>query len=172
MGAYQTIISHAHLKVRDLDRAIAFYTRFFHLALVERVGDHYAFLTGSGVHHELALQQVGQDAPRPEGASVGLYHIAFEVPDGRAFALAYQGLRAAEVEVATVDHRISWAMYFDDPDGNGLEIFWDTRSEPGGAQLWHGMNVPLPEATVLAMLGEAAGPASAATASQEPGPAK
>src|SRR5690242_142964 len=106
MTGYQTVISHAHIKVRDLDRSIAFYTRFFRLHLVERVGDQYAFLTGSGVHHELALQRVGPDAPQPEAASVGLYHIAFEVPDARSFALAYHDLRAAEVPVATVDHRI------------------------------------------------------------------
>jgi len=41
-----------------------------------------------------------------------------------------------------VDHLISWAMYFDDPDGNGLEIYWDTREEPGGQKLWRGHNVP------------------------------
>jgi catechol 2,3-dioxygenase len=172
MAAYETIISHAHIKVRDLDRSIAFYTRFFQLHLVERVEDLYAFLTGSHVHHELALQQVGPDAPQASAASVGLYHIAFEVPDSRTFALAYHDLRAAGVEVATVDHLISWAMYFDDPDGNGLEIFWDTRDQPGGAQLWHGINVPLPEAKIMAALDAAPGLDSGGAGTDAPNTAK
>ena len=58
----------------------------------------------------------------------------------------------AGVAVAAVNHFISWAIYFDDPDGNGLEIYWDTRHEPGGAALWHGANAPLSAATILATL--------------------
>jgi catechol 2,3-dioxygenase len=152
---YQTKIGHAHLKVRDLDRAVAFYTRFFNLKLVERVGDHYAFLSGGDFHHEIALQNVGQNAPEPNPYGVGLYHVAFEVSDRRSMALAYQALTEAGVHVALVDHRISWAMYFDDPDGNGLEIYWNTRNEPGGQQLWRGHNVPLPAEKLLAALQEA-----------------
>lgn len=53
-----------------------------------------------------------------------------------------------------MDHLISWAIYFDDPDGNGLEIYWDTRNEPGGEKLWHGVNVPLPAEKLLAVLDE------------------
>ena len=151
-----TKIGHAHLKVRDLDRAIAFYTRFFDLKLVERVDDHYAFLTGGSFHHEIALQNVGPHAPPPPSHGTGLYHVAFEVPDRRSFALAYRALVEAGVPVATVDHLISWAMYFDDPDGNGLEIYWDTRTEPGGQKLWRGRNVPLPEEKILAALKEPA----------------
>ncbi|HEX9370476.1 MAG TPA: VOC family protein [Roseiflexaceae bacterium] len=151
---YQTKIGHAHLKVRDLDRSIAFYTQFFSLRLVERVGDHYAFLSGGGFHHEIALQNAGPQAPQPDPRGVGLYHVAFEVPDQQALALAYRALVEAGVRVAPVDHLISWAIYFDDPDGNGLEIYWDTRGEPGGAQLWHGRNVPLPEQKLLAALRE------------------
>jgi len=152
MNSYATQIGHAHLKVRDLDRAIAFYTRFFSLALVERVGEQYAFLSGGGFHHEIALQNVGSGAPQPPKHGVGLYHVAFEVPDAKSFAQAYQTLAGAQVDVATVDHLISWAMYFDDPDGNGLEIYWDTRLEPGGKKLWEGINVPLPPEKILAHL--------------------
>jgi catechol 2,3-dioxygenase len=151
---YQTIVSHVHLKVSDLDRAIAFYTRFFHLTVVERVGEDYAFLTGSAVHHEIALQNVGPNAPSPHPSGIGLYHVAFEVPDRQSLALAYQTLQEAGVSVALVDHLISWAMYFNDPDGNGLELFWDTRQEPGGKALWHGENISLPEEKLLAILTE------------------
>ena len=152
-----TRIGHTHLKVRDLARAVEFYTRFFGLELVEQVGDQYAFLTGKAavgwhggpVHHEIALQTVGPDAPAPPSHGTGLYHVAFEVPDKQAFARAYQRLVEAGVRAATVDHFISWAMYFDDPDGNGLEIYCDTRRESGGQPLWHGQNAPLPAEEIL-----------------------
>ncbi|NJK78739.1 MAG: biphenyl-2,3-diol 1,2-dioxygenase [Chloroflexaceae bacterium] len=143
-------IGHAHLKVRDLDRAIAFYTRFLKLHVVERVGDYYAFLTGGSMHHDIALQNVGPDAPQPYPQGTGLYHVAFEVPDRAALAAAYRELTEARIDVGPVDHLISWAIYFNDPDGNGLELYWDTRTEPGGEHLWHGRNLPLPPEKLLA----------------------
>ena len=152
--AYKTKIGHAHLKVRDLQRSIDFYTRFLGLNVTEVVGNHYAFLTGGTFHHEIALQNVGPDAPRSPARGTGLYHVAFEVPDKRSFALAYRALSEAGIPVAAVDHFISWAMYFDDPDGNGLEIYWDTREQPGGRQFWHGDNAPLEDETILAALVE------------------
>src|SRR6266498_3996838 len=112
---YQTRIGHAHLKVRDLDRATAFYTRYFSLGLVECVGDLYVFLTGGDFHHEIALQNVGAYAPIPPHDSPGLYHVAFEVPGKVSFAKAYKTLTDGSIKVALVDHCISWAMYFDDP---------------------------------------------------------
>jgi catechol 2,3-dioxygenase len=146
---YSTRIGHAHLKVRDLDHSVAFYTRFLALHVTERVGDSYVFLTGGATHHEIALQNVGPDAPQPPAAGTGLYHVAFEAPSRADFAAVYRALNAAGVSVATVDHLISWAMYFDDPDGNGLEVYWDTRGEPGGRELWRGENHPLPAETIL-----------------------
>ena len=151
---YSTKIGHAHLKVRDLQRSVDFYTRFLGLHVTEQVDNAYVFLTGGAFHHEIALQNVGSNAPHPPAHGTGLYHVAFEVPDKRSFAAAYRTLIVAGVSVATVDHYISWAMYFDDPDSNGLEIYWDTRDEPGGRQLWRGENAPLPEETILAALSE------------------
>ena len=138
-----TKLGHAHLKVRDLDRAIGFYSKYLGLRLVERVGDQYAFLSGDERHHEIALQNAGADAPMASPRATGLYHVAFEVPNRAAFADAYRNLVANGVDVATVDHRISWALYFSDPDGNGLEIYWDTRCELGGQRLWRGRNLSL-----------------------------
>lgn len=155
MPAYRARLGHAHLKVRDLKRAVDFYTRVFNLRVVEEVGGQYAFLSGGDVHHEIALQEVGPGAPPPSAYGVGLYHVAFEVPDRRSFALAYQGLRDAGVPVAAVDHRISWAMYFEDPDGNGLEIYWDTRQERDGRAVWRGASLPLPPTKILSALEEA-----------------
>jgi catechol 2,3-dioxygenase len=138
---YQTKIGHAHLKVRDLDRAVAFYTRFLGLREVERVGNHYVFLSGGSMHHEIALQNVGPNAPQPSPYGTGLYHIiVFEVPSPQALAEAYFALEAAGMEVGPVDHLINWAIYFNDPDGNGLEIYCDTRRDPGGAEIWRGRN--------------------------------
>lgn len=149
---YHTKLGHAHLKVRDLVRSVAFYTRFLELHVTEQVGNHYVFLTGGSVHHEIALQRVGEGALSPPAHATGLYHVAFEVPDKRSFALAYTALIEAGISVAAVDHYISWAMYFDDPDGNGLEIYWDTRHEPTGRALWAGENAPLDEATIASAL--------------------
>ena len=139
--AYKTKIGHAHLKVRDLQRSIDFYTRFFGLDVTEVVGNHYAFLTGGAYHHEIALQNVGFQAPQPPARGTGLYHVAFEVPDKRSFALAYQALHEAGIPVFAVDHYISWAMYFDDPDGIHLELNawlpewdkWPNNHEPWAA---------------------------------------
>lgn len=149
---YQTKIGHAHLKVRDLDRSIDFYSSCLGLRLVERVRDDYAFLSGGEVHHEVALQNVGPEAPAPPPNGTGLYHVAFEVADRKSFASAFQNLLDAGIQVSTVDHLISWAMYFSDPDGNGLEIYLDTRGEPGGQVLWRGINEPLASDKILANL--------------------
>ncbi|MBC8100101.1 MAG: VOC family protein [Armatimonadetes bacterium] len=151
MATYTTRIGHVHLKVRDLARSVAFYTRTFNLKIVETVAN-YAFLTGGDMHHEIALQALGSGAPIPSRGAVGLYHIAFEVPDARAFALAYQLLKGDGVPVGAVDHGISWAMYFPDPDGNGLEIYWDTRHLIDHSTQWNGINTELSDAQILSAL--------------------
>jgi catechol 2,3-dioxygenase len=131
---------------------VAFYTRFFGLQVVEEIPGAFAFLSGGATHHELALQAVGPDAPGPRAEGVGLYHVAFEVPDRRAFAQAYNTVTRAGIPVAAVDHGISWAMYFSDPDGNGLEIYWDTRGESHGKARWDGRSFPLGAVQILSAL--------------------
>lgn len=148
---HQMKLGHAHLKVRDLQRAIAFYTDFLELSVTEIVGDQYAFLSDGSCHHTIALQNVGGDAPTPERYMIGLYHVAFEVANKTDFASVLQKLRGAGVQVNPVDHLISWAMYFTDPDGNGLEIYVDTRSEPDGASLWNGVNTRIDENILIAL---------------------
>jgi catechol 2,3-dioxygenase len=120
--------------VRDLDRSVAFYTRFLGLHETERVGDVYAFLTGGAFHHELALQRVGPIAPQPPAHGVGLHHVAFEVPDHRAFAEACRALTEASIPVATVDHFISWALYFDDPTATGWKSTGIRAASQAGAR--------------------------------------
>ena len=149
---YTTQLGHVHLKVRDLEMAVDFYTRIFNLKIIEMVENHYAFLSGGSLHHEIALQNVGAAAPAPLPHGVGLYHVAFEVPDKKSFAQAYEHLRQAGIEPHAVNHFISWAMYFTDPDGNGLEIYVDTRNDPDGREFWKGYSEPLaPERILLAL---------------------
>ena len=149
---YTTRIGYVHLKVHQLDRSIDFYTRYLGLKLTERRGDQYAFLSGDDSHHEIALQSVGPQTPQPSCYGTGLYHIAFQAADQDTLAQAYQTLTAGGVQVTPVDHVISWAIYFCDPDGNGLAVYWDTRDEPGGDRLWRGRNVSLPGDRILAAL--------------------
>ncbi|MDQ7066256.1 MAG: VOC family protein [candidate division KSB1 bacterium] len=146
---YATKLGHIHLKVRDLNRAVDFYTRIFNLKVTEMVGDHYAFLSGGSLHHEIALQNVGAGAPTPPPHGVGLYHVAFEVPDKKSFAQAYEHLRQAGIEPHAVNHFISWALYFTDPDGNGLEIYVDTRNDPEGRAQWQGYSEPLTHEKIM-----------------------
>ena len=143
---YATKLGHAHIKVRDLDRAVAFYREFLGLVVTERVRDSYALLAspGNGAHHEIALQDVGPSAPAPPSRATGLYHVAFEVEDARSLAEADEALARAGVPVVAVDHGIGRALYFSDPDGNGIEAYLDTRGEPGGQRLWPGAPCPSP----------------------------
>lgn len=143
MTVYRTKLGHAHLKVRDLDRAVAFYQKYFGLRLTERVGEEYAFLSGGPLHHELALRAMGPEAPPARPDATGLYHVAFEAADKGSFAAAFRRLTDDAIPVILVDHAISWAMYFSDPSGNGLEIYVDTRRDVQGRDLWRGEDRPL-----------------------------
>lgn len=144
-------IGHAHLKVRDLETSVQFYQDVFGLNIRERM-EGFAFLSGTDMHHEIALQEVGPAAPVPGRYSVGLFHVAFEVPDRKSFAERYRYLLEHDIPVFPVDHRISRAMYFNDPDGNGLEIYCDTRRDPDGIELWDGRDRRLTPEEILAEL--------------------
>ena len=139
------ILGHVHLKVRHLDTAIAFYQTWFELDVTERIGDQMAFLSSSGRHHDIALQALGDMGALPEPYSVGLYHVAFEVADRATLARYHARPQQAGLPVIGVDHGISWALYFNDPDGNGLEIYWDTRASDHGQPAWGGKSRRLSE---------------------------
>jgi catechol 2,3-dioxygenase len=139
---YTTKIGHIHIKVRNLQRSVEFYSSLLNFSVKEILGNHYAFLSGGEMHHELALQNVGSNALTTFPNSIGLFHVAFEVPDKHSLAKAYLRLKERNLEIIAVNHRISWAMYFSDPDGNGVEIYWDSRKEEG-TNNWTGYSVHL-----------------------------
>lgn len=153
-AAFKAHLGHVQVKVRNLDRAIAFYVHFLGLTLVERVGNVYAFLSSGSAHHELALQNVGMEAPAVHDNAVGLAHVAFDVADVGAFATAYKALIEAGVPVVAIDHLIAWSLNFHDPDNNGVEISWDTRHLPGRSDRWQGRDLPLSPEKILAVLAE------------------
>jgi catechol 2,3-dioxygenase len=139
-----TELGHGHQTVRDLDRSVAFYTDVFALTVTERTG-RFAFLSFGERHHDIALQAVGPDAPGP-GDGVGLYHAAIEVESAERLRTVYERLDERDVHVTPVDHGISMALYFDDPDGNGLEAYRDTRDRDD--ERWDGYTERLDPATL------------------------
>ena len=124
-------IGHVHLKVADLDRAIAFYHGVLGFEVQHRHVDQAAFLSAGGYHHHIGLNtwdSAGGSAP-PAGHT-GLYHLAILYPDRAALARALRRVRDAGVALdGASDHGVSEAIYFRDPDGNGIEIYRDRRPE-------------------------------------------
>jgi catechol 2,3-dioxygenase len=132
-------IGHVHLKVADLERALAFYRGVLGFELMQRFGSQAAFVSAGGYHHHIGLNtwESGGGAPPPQGAT-GLYHLAILYPTRAALADALRCVRAAGIELeGASDHGVSEAIYLRDPDGNGVELYWDKPKEqwprtPGG----------------------------------------
>ena len=127
-------VGHVHLKVADLDRAIAFYRDGLGLGVVadgRPAGLDAAFLAAGDYHHHVGLNTWGCEggAPPPDGHT-GLYHVAFLYPDRRELARAIQRLRehGYAIDHAT-DHGATVSVYLEDPDGNGVELYYDRPRE-------------------------------------------
>lgn len=146
-----TQIGHVHLNVRDLGRAERFYTEILGFRVTERVGEEFVFLTLSDRHHDLALRNVGPEAPVPPERAVGMYHFAVELEDQRSLAEVCRRLREAGVAVGGSDHGVSRALYFRDPEGNEVEVYVDTRARKD--QRTGGSPKPLDLEALLARLG-------------------
>lgn len=123
----QVRIGHVHLKVADLERALAFYRDVLGFEVTQRLGRQAAFLSAGGYHHHIGLNtwESAGGSPSPEGHT-GLYHLAILYPTRAELAEALQRLIAANIPLeGASDHGVSEALYLRDPDGNGVELYWD-----------------------------------------------
>jgi catechol 2,3-dioxygenase len=123
----QTQIGHVHLKVADLDRALAFYQGILGFELTQRMGSSAAFLSAGGYHHHLGLNTwESQNGQPPPPRATGLYHLAILYPTRAALADALRRLIANNISLeGAADHGVSQALYLRDPDDNGVELYWD-----------------------------------------------
>ncbi len=121
-----TGLNHAVLYVRELERSLAFYKAIFGFTEVDRPHPQMAFLraTGSQNHHDLGLMAIGANAISPQPGTVGLYHLAWEVPTIEDLATAIQVLQQAGYARGASDHGAAKSVYGEDPDGNEFEILW------------------------------------------------
>jgi catechol 2,3-dioxygenase len=124
-------IGHVHLKVADLERAVAFYRDTLGFELTQRYGSQAAFLSAGGYHHHIALNTwESQGGSPPPAGHTGLYHFAIVYPSRRHLAAALKRLLEAGIMLdGASDHGVSEALYLHDPDGNGLELYWDRPQE-------------------------------------------
>ena len=153
-------VGHVHLRVSDLDRAIAFYGDILGFTLTQRYGTGAAFLGAGGYHHHIGLntwESLG--ATPPPAGHTGLYHSAFLYPDRKALAQVLKRIVEAGIPLdGAADHGVSEAIYLRDPDQNGVEIYVDKpredwpRNADGGLQM---VNARLDVAAILALADEA-----------------
>ena len=123
----QTRIGHVHLKVADLERALHFYRDLLGLELTTMYGDQAAFLSAGGYHHHIGLNTwYSKNAPPAPLHNAGLFHTAILYPTRKDLAVAYDRLlKAGYPLTGAADHGVSEALYLNDPDGNGVELYWD-----------------------------------------------
>ena len=126
-----TRIGHVHLKVADIERALAFYSGVLGFELTQRYGPGAAFISAGGYHHHIGLNTwESQGGPPPAPGTTGLYHVAILYPTRAALADALRRLIEAGIQLdGASDHGVSEALYLRDPDENGVELYWDRPKE-------------------------------------------
>lgn len=126
-----TRIGHIHLKVSDLDKALAFYVDILGFEVMQRYGNGAVFVSAGGYHHHIGLNVwYSKNAPPAPQRSCGLFHTAILYPTRKDLAVALQRLIDANYPLTGAsDHGVSEAIYLDDPDGNGVELYWDKPKE-------------------------------------------
>jgi len=124
-------IGHVHLKVADLKRALAFYCGVLGFELTQRYGTQAAFVSAGGYHHHIGLNTwESADGKPPPPGSTGLYHLAILYPTRASLADALRRVLGAGIALeGASDHGVSEALYLRDPDGNGVELYWDRPNE-------------------------------------------
>lgn len=153
-----TTIGHVHLKVADLDRALAFWQGILGFEVMQRYGPGAVFLSAGGYHHHIGLNTWESRGGRPPApGSTGLYHVALLYPSRADLGAALARLVAARWPVdGAADHGVSEAIYLRDPDGNGVELYRDRapadwpRDADGQLRM---VNAPLDLAALLAEAG-------------------
>lgn len=124
-------IGHVHLKVADLERSLAFYRDVLGFEVTQRYGKQAAFLSAGGYHHHIGLntwESAGGQPPAP--GTTGLYHFAILYPSRANLADAVRSVLRAGIPLeGAADHGVSEAIYLRDPDGNGVELYWDRPKE-------------------------------------------
>lgn len=126
-----TRIGHIHLKVSDLDRALGFYQGLLGFEITQRYGTQAVFLSAGGYHHHIGLNTwySRNASPAPQN-SCGLFHTAIVYAERKELATALKRLLEAKYPLTGAsDHGVSEAIYLDDPDGNGVELYWDKPRE-------------------------------------------
>ena len=124
-------IGNVHLKVADLQRALDFYGGVLGFEVTQLYGDQAAFLSAGGYHHHLGLNTWFSSGGAPPSArSTGLFHVAILYPTRAELADALRRLQVAHIPLTGAsDHGVSEALYLDDPDHNGVELYWDRPPE-------------------------------------------
>ena len=126
-----TRIGHVHLKVSDLQKSLDFYCGLLGFELVTLYGDQAAFISAGGYHHHIGLNTWhSKDAPPAKKDGVGLYHTAILYPTRKDLADIYAKIKERGYPLTGAsDHGVSEALYLNDPDGNGVELYWDRAKE-------------------------------------------
>jgi catechol 2,3-dioxygenase len=120
-------IGHVHLKVSDLERAVTFYTEVLGFEVMTRMGNGAAFLSAGGYHHHIGLNTWDSEGgSSPSSNNTGLYHFAILMPERKELARTIKRITDHDWPIeGMADHGVSEAVYLTDPDGNGIEIYWD-----------------------------------------------
>jgi catechol 2,3-dioxygenase len=135
-------IGHVVLKVRDLDRSLAFYRDLLGFRVSSEMSNVMIFLTATGEsHHDLALLRVGDSAPSPTPNSVGLYHVAVQLADWEAVKRAHAVLTERGLLKGTADHGVTKSLYTADPDGNEIELYCDAPRDEWEGRVQEAMTV-------------------------------
>jgi len=127
----QTKIGHVHLKVADIDRSLKFYKDILGFEITQHYGSSAVFLSAGGYHHHIGLNtwHSKNAGPAPVNTA-GLYHIAILYPTRKDLAQVLMRLVEAKYPLTGAsDHGVSEALYMNDPDGNGVELYWDRPKE-------------------------------------------